>query len=95
MPMKAPPHSGLGIRDDIDALGLTIAEAAAGLGITRQQLYNLVNGRSGITPEMAVGLEKALGGSAAHWMRLQNAYEIARIRDQEDLNLERLTPKVA
>jgi addiction module HigA family antidote len=95
MPMKAPPHPGLGIRDDIDALGLTIAEAAAGLGITRQQLYNLVNGRSGITPEMAVRLEKALGGSAAHWMRLQNAYEIARIRDQEDLNLERLTPKVA
>jgi addiction module HigA family antidote len=95
MPMKAPPHPGLGIRDDIDALGLTIAEAAAGLGITRQQLYNLVNGRSGITPEMAVRLEKALGGSAAHWMRLQNAYEIARIRDQDDLNLERLTPKVA
>jgi addiction module HigA family antidote len=95
MPMKAPPHPGLGIRDDIDALGLTIAEAAAGLGITRQQLYNLVNGRSGITPEMAVRLEKALGGSASHWMRLQNAYEIARIRDQEDLNLERLTPKVA
>jgi addiction module HigA family antidote len=95
MPMKAPPHPGLGIRDDIDALGLTIAEAAAGLGITRQQLYNLVNGRSGITPEMAVRLEKALGGSASHWMRLQNAYEIARIRDQNDLNLERLTPKVA
>jgi addiction module HigA family antidote len=95
MPMKAPPHPGLGIRDDIDALGLTIAEAAAGLGITRQQLYNLVNGRSGITPEMAVRLEKALGGSASHWMRLQNAYEIARIRDQDDLNLERLTPKVA
>ncbi|MBN9078568.1 MAG: addiction module antidote protein, HigA family [Rhizobiales bacterium 65-79] len=95
MPMKAPPHPGMGIRDDIDALGLTIAEAAAGLGITRQQLYNLVNGRSGITPEMAVRLEKALGGSASHWMRLQNAYEIARIRDQEEINLRRLAPKVA
>jgi addiction module HigA family antidote len=65
------------------------------LGITRQQLYNLVNGRSGITPEMAVRLEKALGGSASHWMRLQNAYEIARIRDQEEINLRRLAPKVA
>jgi addiction module HigA family antidote len=95
MPMKDPPHPGLGIRDDIEALGLTIAEAAAGLRITRQQLYNLVNGRSGITPEMAIRLEKALGGSAAHWLRLQNAYEIARIRGREELDLLKLAPKVA
>jgi addiction module HigA family antidote len=93
--MQNPPHPGLGIRDDIEALGLTIAEAATGLGITRQQLYNVISGRSGITPEMAVRLEKALGGSASHWMRLQNAYEIARIRDAEDFGLQKLVPKVA
>ncbi len=58
--MKNPPHPGPGIRDDIDALGLSIAEAAQGMGITRQQLYNLINGKSGITPEMAVRLEKAV-----------------------------------
>ena len=61
MAMKNPPHPGPGIRDDIDALGLSIAEAAQGMGITRQQLYNLINGKSGITPEMAVRLEKAVG----------------------------------
>jgi addiction module HigA family antidote len=95
MSIQNPPHPGLGIRDDIEALGLTIAEAAAGLGITRQQLYNVISGRSGITPEMAVRLEKALGGSAPHWMRLQNAYEIARVRRAEDSRVQKLTPKVA
>jgi addiction module HigA family antidote len=57
MAMKNPPHPGRGVRDDIEALGLTVAEAADALGVTRQQLYNVINGRSGITPEMALGLE--------------------------------------
>jgi len=64
MPMKNPPHPGGLVRENIDELGLSVAEAAAGLGVTRQQLYNLINGKSGITPEMALRLEKALGGCA-------------------------------
>ena len=92
MAMKAPPHPGPGIRDDIEALGLSIAEAAAGMGITRQQLYNLVNGKSGITPEMAVRLEKAVGSSADQWMRLQIAHELAKLR-QRDFGIERLAAK--
>lgn len=94
MPMKNPPHPGAGIRDDIEALGLSIAEAALGIGITRQQLYNLVNGKSGITPEMAVRLEKAVGSSADHWLRLQAAHDLARVR-QSDLKVNRLVAKAS
>jgi len=56
MPMKNPPHPGAGLKDDIEALGLSIAEAAAGLGVTRQQLYRIIRGQSGISPEMALRL---------------------------------------
>ena len=89
MPMKNPPHPGELIRDNLDDLGLSVAEGAAGLGITRQQLYNVMNGKSGITPEMAVRLEKAFGGSADIWLRMQLNVEFgagsqARDRDYRD-----------
>ena len=92
MAMKNPPHPGLGIRDDIEALGFSVAEAAEGMGITRQQLYNVINGKSGITPEMAVRLEKAVGSTADHWMRLQAAHDLALVR-QSDLKVDRLVAK--
>ncbi len=96
MPMKNPPHPGAGLRDDIDALGLTVAEAAAGLGVTRQQLYNVTNGKSAITPEMALRLEKAIGSTAEHWLRLQLAYDLAHARlRNEKLTIKRLAPKAA
>jgi addiction module HigA family antidote len=60
MPMKNPAHPGELIRDNIDDLGLSVSEAAKGLGVTRQQLHNVISGRSAITPEMAVRLEKQL-----------------------------------
>ena len=96
MPMKDPPHPGRGIKDDIDALGLSVAEAAEGLGVTRQQLYNVISGRSAITSEMAVRLEKAIGGTADHWLRLQAAYDLAQVRAREgEIVVRRLVPKVA
>jgi addiction module HigA family antidote len=96
MPMKNPPHPGLGLKDDLEALGLTVAEAAKGLGVTRQQLYNIINGKSGITPEMALRLEKAIGSTADHWLRLQTAYDLAQARGRiADLKLKRLRPKAA
>ena len=67
MPMKNPPHPGELIRENLKDLGLSVADAAVGLGVTRQQLYNVINGRSGITPEMALRFEKAFGGSADMW----------------------------
>jgi addiction module HigA family antidote len=96
MAMKNPPHPGAGLKDDIEALGLSVAEAAKGLGVTRQQLHNVVSGRSGITPEMALRLEKAIGSTADHWLRLQAAYDLAQLRLQaKPISAKRLQPKAA
>ncbi len=80
MPMKNPPHPGPSVKSDIEALGLTVAEAAKGLGITRQQLYRVINGESAVTPEMAFRLEKAIGGTADTWLRMQMNYDLAQVR---------------
>lgn len=94
--MKNPPHPGLGLRDDIDALGLSVAEAAEALGVTRQQLYNVLNGKSAVTPEMAIRLEKGIGGAAGAWLRLQAAYDLAQTRRRvPDINVRKLDPKIA
>ncbi|MBV8399263.1 MAG: HigA family addiction module antidote protein [Acetobacteraceae bacterium] len=81
MTMKNPPHPGLSVRHDfIQPLGLTITEAANILGVTRQTLNNLVNGKSGISADMAIRLDKAFGGGAETWLRLQMAYDLAQAR---------------
>ena len=96
MPMKNPPHPGLGLRDDLEALGLSVAGAAVGLGVTRQQLYNVLKGKSAISPDMAPRLEKALGGTAESWLTLQTAYDLAQARLRlVDLPIKPLAPKVA
>lgn len=96
MPMKNPPHPGIGLRDDLDELGWTVAEAAEALGITRQQLYNVINGKSAITPEMAIRLEKGIGSTADTWLRMQAAYDLAQARLRATaVKVKRLTPKVA
>lgn len=84
MAMKNPPHPGRSVRHDcIEALSLTITEAARILGVTRQTLNNLVNGKSGISAEMAIRLDKAFGGGAETWLRLQAAYDLAQARQHE------------
>ena len=84
MTMKNPPHPGLSVRHDcIESFDLTITEAADILGVTRQTLNNLVNGKSGISPEMAIRLDKAFGGGAETWLRLQMAYDLAQARRHE------------
>ena len=96
MPMKNPPHPGRGLKDDIDALGLRVAEAADALGVTRQQLYNVIAGRSGITPEMALRLEKGVGGTADAWLGMQAAYELAQLRRNEPaIRVKKLARRVA
>ena len=96
MPMKNPPHPGAGLKDEFEALGLTVAEAAKGLGVTRQQLYRVMNGACAISPEMAIRLEKAIGGSADHWLRMQMNYDLAQIRARaSSIRVKRLEPKVA
>jgi len=78
MPMKNPPHPGYSLRHDcIEPLGLTVTEAAERLGVSRKQLSEIVNGRAGISPEMAIRLDKAFGGGAETWLRMQTAYDLA------------------
>ena len=89
MPMKNPPHPGRIIRQDcIGPLGLTITEAAKVLGVTRQALNNLVNGKAGVSPEMAVRISKAFGGGPEMWLRLQANYDLARLR-QDEIDVKR------
>ena len=96
MSMKNPPHPGDLIRENLDELGLPVAEAAAALGVTRQQLYNVINGKSGIIPEMAFRLEKAFGGSADVWVRMQVNYDLTQVHKRAaKITVTRLRPKVA
>jgi antitoxin HigA-1 len=96
MTMKNPAHPGSLIRDNIDELGFSVAEAAEALGITRQQLHRVISGASGLSPEMAMRLEKGMGGSADAWLRMQANYDIAQARKRADeIKVVRLTPKVA
>jgi antitoxin HigA-1 len=82
--MKNPPHPGRIVRQDcIEPLGLTITAASAVLGITRQALNNLVNGKAGISPEMAVRLAKAFGGTPEMWLRLQANFDLAQVPRDE------------
>lgn len=84
MSMKNPPHPGLSVRHDcLDPLGLSVTDAARALGVTRQALNNLVNGKSGISPEMAIRLDKAFGGGAEIWLGLQFDYDLAQARKNE------------
>jgi addiction module HigA family antidote len=95
MPMKDPCHPGELVQASIEELNLSIAEAAKGLGVTRQQLYNIVNAKSALTPEMAVRLEKAIGSTADTWLRMQANYDLAQIRQRgAKLKVKRLLPKV-
>ncbi|MDE2734213.1 MAG: HigA family addiction module antitoxin [Gemmatimonadota bacterium] len=81
--MKNPPHPGLSIRHDcLEPLGLSVTEAAKKLGVSRKQLSDVVNGRSGISPQMAIRLDKAFGGGANTWYRLQAAYDLAQAMKQ-------------
>ena len=94
MAMKNPPHPGLSVRHDcLEPLGLNVTEAARRLGISRKQLSDIVNGHAGISPEMAIRLDKAFGGGAETWLRLQTAYDLARaMKRADEIKVERLTP---
>ena len=93
MPMKSPPHPGLSVRlDCLEPLGLNVTEAAKRLGISRKQLSDIVNCHAGISPEMAIRLDKAFGGGADIWLRLQSAYDLAQAMKRVDqIKVERIS----
>jgi addiction module HigA family antidote len=82
--MKNPLHPGAIIREDgLKPLDLTVTEAAEGLGISRKNLSEILNGHTGISPDMAVRLAHAFGSSPELWLKLQMAYDLARARQKE------------
>jgi addiction module HigA family antidote len=90
MPMKNPPHpGGVVLRQCIEPLDLIITEAAAALGVTRTTLSELVNGKRGISPEMAVRLSKVFGDSAESWIIQQAQYDLAQVQ-ADRIKLKRL-----
>ena len=97
MPMKNPPHPGHSIKDAcLEPLGLTVTGAAKALGIARHTLSRVLNGHAGLSPEMAIRLEKAGWSNADHWMRLQAAYDLAQARRSErDIKVRRYEPHPA
>src|SRR5277367_6575802 len=91
MTMKNPPHpGGVVLRQCIEPLGLTITDAAGALGVARNRLSELVNGKRGISPEMAVRLSKVFGGAEDGWLVQQAQYELAQVRRESFKNLKRL-----
>ena len=90
MQMKNPPHPGGVVRRQcIEPLDLSITDAAAALGVTRTTLSELVNGKRGISPEMAVRLSKVFGRSAESWLVQQVQYDLANVKAGR-LKLKRL-----
>jgi antitoxin HigA-1 len=93
--MKNPPHpGGFVLRQCIKPMGLSITDAAAALGVTRTTLSELVNGKRGISPEMAVRISKVFGGSAESWLTQQARYDLAHVR-ADCIKLKRLKPAPA
>ena len=80
MPMKNPPHPGRGLKQDCAAAGLSITEAAKKLGVARVTLSRVLNGKAGISPEIALKLEAVGWSNADFWVRLQAAYDLAQAR---------------
>jgi len=85
MAMFNPPHPGETIRElCLKPLGLTVTDAAKGLGVSRKTLSSLLNGRFGISPAMAIRLSKAFGGSPESWLIQQAQYDLWQVQGQEE-----------
>lgn len=81
-PMKNPPHPGRALKGDFAALGLSVAEAAAALDVSRSQLHRVIKGESAISAELALKLEVVIGSKADAWLRLQAAHDAAEARQR-------------
>ena len=85
MLMHNPPHPGAFIRQQcLEPLGLTVTEAAKGLAVSRNTLSMLLNGRLGISPEMAIRLSQAFGGSPESWLQHQMQYDLWQTQTNRD-----------
>ena len=92
MQMHNPPHPGEIIRElCIEPLGLSVTEAAEALGVSRKTLSNILNGRAGISPEMAVRLSIAFDTTAESWLNQQTQYDLwFAEKERKNLNVKKL-----
>ena len=80
----------------LEPLGLSVTEGVKVLGITRQYLSNLINGKTGVSPEMAIRLSKAFGSTPDTWIRMQAAYDLAQaLKHEEQIRVVRYSPPPA
>lgn len=80
MAMKTPLHPGRIVASSIEGLEMSVAQGAAALGVTRAQLYRVIKGGSAVSPEMALRLECVIGSTADAWLRMQAAFDTAKVR---------------
>ena len=92
MRMHNPPHPGEVLRElCLEPLGLNVSEAARALGVSRKTLSSILNGRAGISPEMAVRLSIAFATSAESWLNQQTQYDLWRAeKGRKSLRVEKL-----
>lgn len=85
MDMYDPAHPGEIVREEcLKPLSLTVTAAAAALGVTRKALSDLLNGHTGVSPDMAIRLEKVFGGTADTWLRMQMQRDLWQARQRAD-----------
>ncbi|WP_428356342.1 HigA family addiction module antitoxin [Methyloprofundus sp.] len=85
MLMHNPPHPGLIIKElCLEPLGVTVTDAAKALGISRKTLSSIINGKAGISPEMAVRLSIAFNTSSESWMNQQSQYDLWQAEQHRD-----------
>lgn len=84
MAMKNPVHPGRIVKGSLDELEVSITDAAKAMNVSRTALSQMLNGKAGISPEMAVRLSKAIGSTPGFWLRLQTNYELAKVEQRAD-----------
>lgn len=95
-PMHNPPHPGAILRDAvIDALGITVTDAALRLDVDRITLSRLLNQQASVSVEMALRLAKALGTTPDLWLGLQQSYDVWQAQEDEVVDLSRVIPFIS
>ena len=91
--MYNPPHPGEVLRDGVFAdTGITVTEFASRIGVTRVALSRVLNGKAGISADMAVRLAAALGGSAESWLHMQANYDLWKAEKSLKRQVAKITP---
>ena len=94
-PMLNPPHLGELIREGMEEMGWNVTGTAARLNCDRGTLSRVLNGRAGLSANMALALEEIGWGTAEHWMRMQASYELAQVRRKRSARGQAVNAAVA